>query len=71
MGEPKLMKARIAGALSLLSVVAAVFGEFIVRRLELAGDRIALSGVVAVTVLLCYIFKPGEQRPLGARGVLQ
>jgi hypothetical protein len=52
------LKARIAGALSLLSLLAAVFGEFIVRRLELVGDLIALSGMVALTVLLYYIFKP-------------
>jgi hypothetical protein len=52
------LKARTAGALSLLSLLAAVFGEFIVRRLELAGDLIALSAMVALTVLLYYIFKP-------------
>jgi hypothetical protein len=52
------MRARIAGALSLLSLLAAVFGEFIVRRLELAADLIALSGIVALTVLLYYIFRP-------------
>ena len=51
-------KARIAGALSLLSLLAAAFGEFIVRRLELAGDLIAVSGMVVLTVLLYYIFKP-------------
>ena len=50
--------ARIAGALSLLSVLAAVSGEFFLRRLEFAGDIVALSGMVAVTVLLYYIFKP-------------
>jgi hypothetical protein len=52
------LKARIAGALSLLSLLAAVFGEFIVRRLELAGDLIALSAMVVLTVLLYYVFKP-------------
>jgi heme A synthase len=51
-------KARIAGVLSVLSLLAAVFGEFIVRRLEFAGDLIALSGMVAVTLLLYDIFKP-------------
>jgi hypothetical protein len=51
-------KARIAGVISLLSLLAAVFGEFIVRRLEFAGDLIALSGMVAVTLLLNDIFKP-------------
>jgi hypothetical protein len=51
-------KARIAGALSLLSLLAAVFGEFIDRRFELAGDLIAVSGNIAVTLLLYGIFKP-------------
>jgi Domain of unknown function (DUF4386) len=55
--SPSLM-ARIAGALSLLSLLAAVFGEYIVRRLEVAGDLIALSGILALTVFLYYIFKP-------------
>ena len=51
-------KARIAGALSLLSLLAAVFGEFFIRRLEFAGDVIAVLGMVAVTLLLYDIFKP-------------
>ena len=51
-------KARIAGVLSLLSLLAAVFGEFIVRRLEFAGDLVAVSCVVAVALLLYGIFKP-------------
>src|SRR5271167_1148532 len=51
-------KARIAGVLSLLSVLAAVFGEFIVRRFEIAGDLIAVSGNIVVTLLLYGIFKP-------------
>jgi len=51
-------KARIAGVLSLLSVLAAVFGEFIVRRFEIAGDLIAVSGYIVVTLLLYGIFKP-------------
>src|SRR5271156_6748523 len=51
-------KARIAGVLSLLGVLAAVCGEFFFRRLELAGDIVALSSMAAVTVLLYYIFKP-------------
>jgi hypothetical protein len=51
-------KARIAGVLSVLGVLAAVFGEFLVRRLELAGDFIAVSCMVAVTLLLYAIFKP-------------
>ena len=38
-------RARIAGVLFSLSLLAAVFGEFIVRgRLEIAGDLIAISG---------------------------
>ena len=51
-------KARIAGALSLLSLLAAVFGEFIDRRLEFAGDLVAVSCMVAVALLLYSIFKP-------------
>ena len=52
-------RARFAGALSLLSLLAAAFGEFIVRdRLEFAGDLIAVSGMVAVTLLLYSVFKP-------------
>jgi hypothetical protein len=52
-------KARMAGVLSLLSLFAAVFGEFIVRgRLEFAGDLIAVSAMIAVTVLLYDLFKP-------------
>jgi hypothetical protein len=42
-------RARFAGALSLLSLLAAAFGEFIVRdRLEFAGDLIAVSGLYSV-----------------------
>jgi len=56
--SPRL-KARIAGVLFLLSLMAAVLGEFIVRgRMEIAGDLIAVSGMVAVTLLLYGIFKP-------------
>jgi len=55
--SPRFM-ARIAGVLSLLSVLAAVSGEFFLRRLEFAGDIVAVSGMVAVTVLLYYIFQP-------------
>jgi hypothetical protein len=51
-------KARIAGVLSLLSLMAAVFGEFIVRRLEFAGDLVAVSCMVSVALLLYGIFKP-------------
>jgi hypothetical protein len=51
-------KARIAGVLFLLGLVSAVFGEFIVRKLEIAGDLIAVSSMIAVTLLLYDIFKP-------------
>jgi len=57
-GASPRFEARIAGVLSLLSLLAAVFGEFFVRRLEFAGDLIAVSGMVAVTLLLYDIFKP-------------
>ena len=45
-------KARIAGVLSLLSLLAAVFGEFVIRRFEIAGDLLAVSGNIVVTLLL-------------------
>jgi hypothetical protein len=48
----------MAGALSLLGLLAAVIGEFFVRRLEIAGDLIAVACMLAVTLLLYYIFKP-------------
>lgn len=51
-------KARIAGVLSLLSLLAAVFGEFIARRFEIVGDLIAVSGNIVVTLLLYDIFRP-------------
>ncbi len=35
-------KARIAGVLFLLGLLSAVFGEFFVRRLEIAADLIAV-----------------------------
>jgi hypothetical protein len=52
-------KARIAGALFLLGVLSAVFSEFFVRRLEIAGDIIAVSSMIAVTLLLYGIPSPG------------
>ncbi len=55
--SPRL-KARIAGALFLLSLLAAVFGEFIVRRLEIPADLIAVAGMIAVTLLLYDLFRP-------------
>ena len=57
-GASPRSKARIAGVLSLFSLLAAVFGEFIVRRLEFAGDLVAVSCMVAVALLLYGIFKP-------------
>jgi hypothetical protein len=51
-------KARLAGVLSLLGLLAAVFGEFIVRRFEIAADLIAVGCMVAVTLLLYEILKP-------------
>jgi len=51
-------KARMVGVLFLLGLLAAVFGEFFVRRLEIAGDLIAVSAMVAVTLLLYDLFKP-------------
>ena len=52
-------KARIAGALYLLSVVTAAFTEMFVRgRLNIAGGLIAVAVMVVVTLLLYDIFKP-------------
>jgi hypothetical protein len=51
-------KARKAGALFLLGLFSAVFGEFFIRRLEIAADLIAVSSMIAVTLLLYGIFKP-------------
>lgn len=51
-------KARIAGALFLFGLLSAVFGEFFVRRLEIVADLIAVSSMIAVTLLLYGIFKP-------------
>jgi hypothetical protein len=41
-----------------LSLLAAVFGEFVIRRFEIAGDLLAVSGNLVVTLLLYDIFKP-------------
>jgi hypothetical protein len=52
-------KARMAGVLSLLSLLTAAFTELYVRgRLNIAGTLIAVAGMVAVTLLLYAIFKP-------------
>src|SRR5271155_1182246 len=39
-------------------LTAAVLGEFVVRGFEIAGDLIAVSGNIVVTLLLYDIFKP-------------
>jgi hypothetical protein len=55
-------KARIAGALYLLSVVTAAFTELFVRgRLNIAGGLLAVAVMVLVTLLLYDIFKPVNQ----------
>jgi hypothetical protein len=54
-------KARIAGALFLLGLLSAVFGEFFVRRLEIAGDLVAVSSMIAVTLRLYGIFNPAQR----------
>jgi hypothetical protein len=52
-------KARIAGALNLLSLLTASFTELFVRgRLNYVGGYIAIAGMVAVTLLYYDIFKP-------------
>jgi hypothetical protein len=52
-------KARIAGALYLLSFLTAAFTELFVRgKLNIAGGLIAVAGMVAVTLLFYDIFKP-------------
>jgi hypothetical protein len=61
-------KARIAGALYLLSVVTAAFTELFVRgRLNIAGGLIAVAVMVVVTLLLYDIFKPGKGASLCSR----
>ena len=56
--SPRLM-ARIAGVLYFVSVLTAVFNEFVVRgRLGLMGTVIPVSCQIVVTLLLYGIFKP-------------
>ncbi len=56
--SPRL-KARIAGALYLFSLLTAAFGELSLRgRLAIAVGLVAVSGMVAMTVLLYDIFNP-------------
>ena len=66
-GASPRFKARIAGALFLLGLLSAVFGEFFVRRLEIAADLIAVSSMIAVTLLLYGIFKPVNRGSLCSR----
>jgi hypothetical protein len=55
-------KARTAGALYFLSLLTAAFTELFVRgRLNVAGGLIAVSGMVAMTLLLYVIFKPANR----------
>jgi hypothetical protein len=51
-------KARMAGVLYFLSLLTAVFGEFVRGRLGFAAGLIAISGMVAMTLLVYDIFKP-------------
>lgn len=56
---PPRFKARLAGALYLLSVLTAAVTELFVRgRLNIAGGLIAVAVMVVVTLLLYDIFKP-------------
>ena len=58
-GATPRLKARIAGALYLLSFLTAAFSELFARgRLNFAGGLIAVLGMVVVTLLLYDIFKP-------------
>src|SRR5579863_9815656 len=56
--SPRL-KARIAGALYLLSFLTAAFAELFARgSLNFAGGLVAVLGMVVVTLLLYDIYKP-------------
>jgi hypothetical protein len=56
--SPRL-KARIAGALYLLSFLTAAFAELFARgSLKFAGGLVAVLGMVVVTLLLYDIYKP-------------
>jgi len=56
-------KARMAGALYLLSVVAAACTELFLRgRVNVAGGLVANAGMAAVTLILYTIFKPVNKR---------
>jgi hypothetical protein len=56
-------KARMAGAIYLLSVVAAACTELFIRgRLNVVGGLVANAGMAAVTLILYTIFKPVNKR---------
>ena len=56
-------KARMAGVLYLLCVVAAACTELFLRgRLNVAGGLVANAGMAAVTLILYTIFKPVNKR---------
>jgi hypothetical protein len=51
-------KARVAGVLYFLSLLTAVFGESVGGRVGFAAGEIAVSGMLAMTLLFYDIFKP-------------
>ena len=56
-------KARIAGAIYVLSVLTAAFAEMFIRgRLSVAGGLVAVSGMIAVTLLFYDILSPLNRR---------
>ncbi len=55
--SPRL-KARIAGALYFLSLLAGLFGDYIFHDKAYTAGLIEISGMVAVTFLFYVIFKP-------------
>jgi hypothetical protein len=58
-GASPRLKARIAGALYLLSLLTAAFGELSLHgRLRIAAGLVGVSGMAAMTVLLYDIFGP-------------
>ena len=62
-GASPRFRARMAGVLYLLSVVAAACTELFLRgRLNVAGGLVANAGMAAVTLILYTIFKPVNKR---------
>jgi hypothetical protein len=51
-------KARIAGALYLLSLLTAILGESVGDKVGFAAGELAVAGMVAMTLLFYDIFKP-------------